>query len=223
MSEDNIEELLDEERPDTWKASDHGGDGATIIGTLVGWQEGATEQYGMKDIALIQEGPNDSAGCECGLHQDGHVWGLWMLSTVLINEWAKADPQVGERIGARFLGKVTNPKGNDYQKWRVEVAGRKGSAGPKHMGAEIAAAEAEAEENAIMAEQVERQEQARQEQADVEPRHSVHPGDLPIAELQLKKLTALVAELGVEPDEGWKELTRSEATMLIRELDPDTE
>jgi len=234
---DPLLDALDVELPDSWKQDEHGGEGATLVGTLLGWNQGSTQKYGEKDIAIIREDKTEV------------IWGLWLLSTVLCDEFATARPQIGERLAVRYLGRAEGPRG-EYQRWKVAVEGRLGAAKPSYETPELIAAQADqAEEDVMMAAQIakattpevyvplddphpEGTEQpwpstktvteVKVEELNTQVEKAFDgavlvPGPLPVTKVQELKLNALCKKLG-EPVEDWKDLSRAEADILISDL-----
>ena len=101
------DELEQERREKEWAESwrpDESGD--MLIGTLVGYDEAETD-FGTYTVAHIRTG-------------DGVLRGLWLMHSVLQDEWAEADPGRGERVGVQYLGKRSGSD-FDYHMWTVKV------------------------------------------------------------------------------------------------------
>lgn len=104
----DLEERLERERrekewAETWEPEEPGD---ALIGTLEKVEEAPTE-FGTYEVAHIR-------------NEDGVLKGLWLMHTVLQNEWTEADPQPGDRIGALYHGQRAG-QDYDYHMWSVEV------------------------------------------------------------------------------------------------------
>jgi hypothetical protein len=97
------QERREKEWAETW-TPDEPGD--MLIGTLTGYDE-ATTDFGTYTVAHIR----DSGGV---------LRGLWLMHSVLQDEWKEAGPEVGERVGAMYHGKRTG-ENFDYHMWTVKV------------------------------------------------------------------------------------------------------
>lgn len=231
---DPLLDALDAERPDSWIPSEQGGEGATLVGFLVGWSRGVTQKYGEKDIALIRD-------------EQGKTWGVWLLSQVLCDEFYRAHPEIGERVAVRFVGTAESQHGNEYQIWRVAVEGRVGAAAPSLYADPEREAVRELDEQ--MGEQVKRmvEEQGLAEAMDADGTFKPLPeppgggrsvdeiaaefaGEpvsnddvLPATPMQILALKKLAAKAGVEAedDDYYATLTRSAAERMIVTLQED--
>ena len=96
-------ERREKEWAETWKPSEPGD---MLIGTLTGYDEAETD-FGTYTVAHIRTG-------------DGVLRGLWLMHSVLQDEWAEADPGRGERVGVQYLGKRSGSD-FDYHMWTVKV------------------------------------------------------------------------------------------------------
>jgi hypothetical protein len=205
---EDLAAALDKELPTTWRPDEHGDVGATLTGTLRGWDRGTTQKYGEKDIAIIED-------------FDGEVWSLWLLSQVLIDEFARSRPAIGEAVAVRYEGKVDGAN-NTYQKWKVVAEGRLGSAEPSfYTDPEVIARNAEQdeieEESRVMAEQVAAQ--AEEPEPEAEEEEVPANEDAPATLLQLAKVTKLFEKAGLGLDESIKDLTVGQAQELIETLE----
>lgn len=104
----DLKDELEQERKskewaETWKPS---GPGDALIGTLEGYDE-ATTDFGTYTVAHVR-------------NEDGVLKGLWMMHSVLRDEWKEAAPEVGERVGAMYHGKRSGSD-FDYHMWSVRV------------------------------------------------------------------------------------------------------
>lgn len=96
-------ERREKEWAETW-TPDQPGD--MLIGTLVGYDTAATD-FGEYRVAHIRD-------------EEGVLRGLWLMHSVLQDEWAEADPGHGERVGVQYLGKRSGSD-YDYHMWTVKV------------------------------------------------------------------------------------------------------
>jgi len=86
--EDELErERREKEWAETWEPD---GSGDMLIGTLEAYDE-ATTDYGTYTVAHIRD-------------EEGVLRGLWLMHSVLQDEWKEAAPEVGERVGVQYLG-----------------------------------------------------------------------------------------------------------------------
>jgi len=81
-------ERREKEWAETWKPS---GPGDALIGTLEGYDE-ATTDFGTYTVAHIR-------------NEDGVLKGVWLMHSVLQDEWEEAAPEKGDRVGAMYHGK----------------------------------------------------------------------------------------------------------------------
>jgi hypothetical protein len=77
-----------------------------LIGTLEGYDE-ATTDFGTYTVAHIRD-------------EGGVLRGLWLMHSVLQDEWSDAGPEPGERVGVQYLGKRSGSD-YDYHMWAVKV------------------------------------------------------------------------------------------------------
>jgi hypothetical protein len=97
------QERREKEWAETWKPSEPGD---MLIGTLTGYDEAETD-FGTYRVAHIRD-------------EEGVLRGLWLMHSVLQDEWAEADPGRGERVGVQYLGKRSGSD-FDYHMWTVKV------------------------------------------------------------------------------------------------------
>ena len=101
------DELRQERREKEWAETwtpDEPGD--MLIGTLTGYDEAETD-FGTYTVAHIRD-------------EEGVLRGLWLMHSVLQDEWSEADPGRGERVGVQYLGKRSGSD-FDYHMWTVKV------------------------------------------------------------------------------------------------------
>ena len=214
---DEIDKALDAERPEAWIAEN---EGDTLKGSVVGYEE-AFGQFGPETICLIDTGDT--------------VMALWLYGAVLKDSFAKLKPQIGERIGVRYLGKRQGENSpNPYKMWKVVVPGRMGKtpnfAAWKGGEEDTTPEQAEADAAAFDPE-----EQGVPAQALAEPNPVSDPSEtppttgfpgmknLPISEMQLTMIRELETRLGRPPGDYTEAgVTRGEAedyiTLLSEEL-----
>lgn len=106
FEEDLKEELEQECREVEWAQAWDPDPRDMLIGTLEGYDEGDTK-YGTVSVARIREA-------------NGGLRALWFYHSVLKQEWKKANPDVGDRVGVQYLGKRTG-KNHSYHMWIVKV------------------------------------------------------------------------------------------------------
>jgi hypothetical protein len=78
-----------------------------LIGELVS-QETGTTSWGEKRIAVVRDA-------------QGQLWNVWLLHKVLIDEFARQRPAIGEMLAIRYEGRVSPASGAAYEKYRVMV------------------------------------------------------------------------------------------------------
>lgn len=101
------DELEQERREKEWAESWRpDGPGDMLIGTLEGYDE-ATTDFGTYTVAHVR-------------NEDGVLKGLWLMHSVLQDEWKEAAPESGERVGAMYHGKRSGDN-FDYHMWTVKV------------------------------------------------------------------------------------------------------
>jgi len=101
------DELEQERREKEWAETwEPGGPGDMLIGTLEAYDE-ATTDYGEYTVAHIRD-------------EEGVLRGLWLMHSVLQDEWKEAAPEVGERVGVQYLGQRDGEQFS-YHMWTVKV------------------------------------------------------------------------------------------------------
>jgi hypothetical protein len=101
------DELEQERREKEWAESwrpDEPGD--MLIGTLEGYDE-ATTDYGSYHVAHVR-------------NEEGVLKGLWLMHSVLQDEWEEAGPEIGDRVGAMYHGQRDGEQ-YSYHMWSVRV------------------------------------------------------------------------------------------------------
>lgn len=104
----SLEERLESGLPSAWRPDQE--DDATIIGEVVEIQVG-TSDYGSYPLLVIRK-------------DDGEEKAIHGFHTVLQNELVRQKPQVGERIGIKYLGEVPTKPGSKFKSftgYRVKV------------------------------------------------------------------------------------------------------
>ena len=96
-------ERREKEWAETWKPDEPGD---MLIGTLTGYDEAETD-FGTYTVAHIRD-------------EGGVLRGLWLMHSVLQDEWEEANPGRGERVGVQYLGKRSG-ENFDYHMWTVKV------------------------------------------------------------------------------------------------------
>jgi len=96
-------ERREKEWAETWKPE---APGEMLIGTLEGYDT-ATTSYGEYRVAHVRD-------------EEGVLRGLWLMHSVLQDEWEEANPGVGERVGVQYLGQRSGDT-YDYHMWTVKV------------------------------------------------------------------------------------------------------
>jgi len=101
------QERREKEWAETWRPSEPGD---ALIGRLEGYDE-ATTDFGTYTVAHIRD-------------EDGVLKGLWLMHSVLQDEWGEAAPdgapQIGDRVGAMYHGQRSGDT-YDYHMWTVKV------------------------------------------------------------------------------------------------------
>ncbi len=212
--EDELDQQLDAERPEAWVPEQAG---ETIKGTVMGWETGTTK-FGKQDICIIDTGEE--------------VRSVWIMGSVLQNQFERVQPKIGERIGIRYLGKRQNEKGdNEYKDWKVVVSGRLGR--EKSWGDEpipAAQAQQEADASGIVQQAAQtaidrtpaKARPTEDETAPVAPTTASGLQNLrgfPATDMQLAEIRDLEVKLGREPgDYAESGVTRGEAQDYIATL-----
>jgi hypothetical protein len=99
MSEKTLDERLDS-FAEPWKPEP----GDKLVGEVVELDE-RTNEYGTYPVVTVRT-------------DDGEELAFHAFRTVAKNELAKQRPEVGDRIGIKYVGK---PEGKDYELYRVKV------------------------------------------------------------------------------------------------------
>lgn len=98
-----IEELL-EIQSEAWKPED--GSPQSIVGELIERATMPGDKYGPYPfLSILPDGSNTA-------------WAVHAFGTVLQGEIAKQDPQVGDKVGLKFLGV---PAGKEYKLYKLVV------------------------------------------------------------------------------------------------------
>jgi len=93
------------EHPDRWEPKE----GQMLVGSLLRYEGPFTTAYGKAHVAVIM--------CE----NTGKEYSVWLLETVLLNEFQALTPDPGERIGIKYVGRITPENGSPYKKFIVRV------------------------------------------------------------------------------------------------------
>lgn len=109
MSDDLKDRLNQNRQEQEWATTWEPGRGEILTGTLEKMDSGMTE-YGEYPIANIRD-------------EDGELWGVWLFHTVLQDQWEKADPEPGDKVGILYYGKRSGST-HDYHHYDVEVEPR---------------------------------------------------------------------------------------------------
>ena len=118
-----------EHKAEAWNFTDKGPE---FAGYFQYWTQGSTS-YGPCPIGVF-------------LGVDGGEWSVWCFHKVLAGELVKADPQNGELVLIRHLGKVEPDGGGPaYDNYRVVVERERGGGLPISRVAELAGVEYESE------------------------------------------------------------------------------
>jgi len=114
VSLDDFDELanrIEKDFPPSWIPSD---EEPVRVGAFQRLDKG-TNKFGTAWIAVLKG-------------KDGKEFSLWLLHTVLINEFKRQAPKPGELVAVKYLGKKTGDAGQGYVGFRVEV--KRDKAGP---------------------------------------------------------------------------------------------
>jgi hypothetical protein len=85
-----------------------------LIGELVSVTSGHTV-WGEKQIAILKD-------------TEGQLWNVWLLKQVLIDEFVRQQPKIGELLAIRYEGVVhREPPQKPYEKYKLRID-RKGAA-----------------------------------------------------------------------------------------------
>lgn len=106
MSDPLRDELEQERREREWAETWKPDPGEMLVGTLEGYDEAATD-YGEYTVAHVRD-------------EEGVLRGLWLMHSVLQDEWKEASPEIGERVGIQYLGQREG-KDHSYHMWVVKV------------------------------------------------------------------------------------------------------
>lgn len=104
-----LSERATAEHATTWRANDPAqGHPNPLVGVLVRVEEGHTS-YGPARIVVLRA-------------PDEAEWGVWLLTKVLREEFAKLRPVAGELVAVSYLGTVPAREGRaQYERYRVVV------------------------------------------------------------------------------------------------------
>lgn len=101
----SLEERLESGLPSAWRPDQDDPD--LLIGEIIAIEIGSSD-YGKYPILVLR----GDSGREKAIHG---------FHSVLQNELLKKRPQIGERIGVKFLGEVAGQGGRTYKGYRVEI------------------------------------------------------------------------------------------------------
>lgn len=110
----SLEDRLEQGLPEAWRPDKE--DAAILIGEVIEIEVG-TSDYGSYPILVIRQ----DDGIEKAVHG---------FHSVLVNELVKHKPNVGERVGIKYLGDVPTKPGSkfkSYKGYRVKVERDKGA------------------------------------------------------------------------------------------------
>jgi len=101
---DELAAQAERDYPESWIPSQHG---PTIVGEFVRLESGHTA-FGDSKIVILKG-------------RDDVERSIWLLHSVLRNEFARQRPKAGELVAVRHLGRKQGAGGNDYEAYRVVV------------------------------------------------------------------------------------------------------
>ena len=107
MSDDPLR--TDLERATTYPPSWNPNPGDMLIGRLEEVVHGVPTRYGPVDVAYLCTEPS------------GELVSVWLSNTVMRDQWTKAAPKVGERVGVKYVGQKTSKAGTPYRVYAVRV------------------------------------------------------------------------------------------------------
>jgi hypothetical protein len=95
--------------PTSWRPDDApGGHPRVLVGELVTVDVGHTA-WGEKQIAVLRD-------------VEGQLWSVWLLHRVLIDEFVRQQPKIGEVLALAYDGRVQGGAGaSGYEKYRLVV------------------------------------------------------------------------------------------------------
>jgi hypothetical protein len=103
---------FDGSHPDNWIPEE----GDLLLGQLVRYSGPIQTEYGKAWVAIIMD------------EDTGKEWSLWLMETVLVNEWTALAPDPGERVAVKYLGlKSPRDGGKPYKNYFVQVDRRGGA------------------------------------------------------------------------------------------------
>ncbi|BDG59923.1 hypothetical protein [Caldinitratiruptor microaerophilus] len=102
----DLRELLNQPQPESWRPEP----GGVLVGVVVRIETLAT-RYGAVPVVTVR--PDDG----------GPLVAVWASHAVLRRELARRRPQVGQKIGIKYLGKQTGRNGASYQAYTVVTEG----------------------------------------------------------------------------------------------------
>ena len=106
---DEAAEAVEREFPPAWRPEP----GGTLIGALIRLDTASTE-YGRHPIVVLKT-------------REGTEMAVWLLHHVLLEQFRRARPAVGEVIGIKYVGQRKSEDGDrTYHDYRTTVAGRDG-------------------------------------------------------------------------------------------------
>ena len=104
---EELRERMEEESPPAWLWEQ---DGLEVFGTVVSLTAQAPTSYGSAPVVVLRVPPSDE------------LRSVWLLHTVLRNEFLRQRPEPGEQVLIRCLGKI-HPEGGgpSYLGFRLRV------------------------------------------------------------------------------------------------------
>lgn len=102
---DRLRDRASRDFPQPWVAENPDDE---IAGELLRYERGNTRSYGEKWIAVLRT-------------PEGEERSVWLLHTVLNNQFARLKPKVGELVLIRYQGKREGAGGSTYDDYRVEI------------------------------------------------------------------------------------------------------
>lgn len=106
---ERLREAFDAPEPTTWRPDDDSeGHPRLLIGELMAVQDGRTS-WGERQIAVIRD-------------TEGRLWNVWLLHAVIIGEFVRQQPKLGEMLAISYDGRVDGGSGaSGYEKYRLIV------------------------------------------------------------------------------------------------------
>jgi hypothetical protein len=105
---DRARATLDAPEPGNWRPDRDQSHPRLLIGELAAVVDDVHTSWGPRQIVVVRD-------------SDGGLWNVWLLHKVLIDEFHRQQPKVGEMLAIAYDGRVVPAQGSPYEKYRLHL------------------------------------------------------------------------------------------------------